>query len=260
MNTLVLSQRYTDDSNLLWRAAIESGWNVVRAHGFKVEPFDGTPVLYGETIFADAIAESLDVSVVTPSESWLPSLPKRFVQRDVTLITLATARTAGFPAFVKAPDDKLFAASVYPTRESLDAVTSGFDPSTRVLTSSPVSFEVEYRAFIADRQVAALSCYIRGGAIADGWRELPGERDQALQFLGQLLADTSHDVPPALVVDVGRLSSGSWAVVEANPAWASGICGSDPALILPVLARTTVPRSSQSPWARDAVWRHPDPT
>ncbi|MBL8742381.1 MAG: hypothetical protein JNK04_14835, partial [Myxococcales bacterium] len=93
MHTLVLSQRFTDDSNLLWRAAIDAGWDIVRAHGFKVGPIDGTPVLYGETIFADAICEELSVSVVTPTHAWLPALPSRFLQRSVGLTTLADAMT-----------------------------------------------------------------------------------------------------------------------------------------------------------------------
>jgi hypothetical protein len=260
VNTLVLSQRFTDDSNLLWRAAIEAGWDVVRAHGFKIGPVEGTPVLYGETIFADAISEELGVSVVTPTHTWLPSLPSRFLQREVRLMTLAESLAGAFPAFIKPPDDKLFAARVYPDAASLAAVTQGFDDATPVLVSSPVSFAVEYRGFVANRRVAALSAYIRGGAVADGWEELPGEREGALALLEEIVADSSVELPPALVIDVGQLSSGSWAVVEANPAWASGLCGCDPTLILPVLAAATVPRGSEPRWARDAIWTHGDET
>jgi hypothetical protein len=45
-----------------------------------------------------------------------------------------------------------------------------------------------------------------------------------------------------VVVDVGRMTGRGWGVVEANPAWASGLCGCDPAGVLPVLRRATVPR------------------
>lgn len=256
MHTLVLSQRFTDDSNLLWRAAIEAGWAIVRAHGFKVAPVEGTPVLYGETIFADAISEQLGVSVVTPTHTWLPGLPSRFLQREVRLTTLAKSLAGPFPAFIKPPDDKLFAARAYPDAASLAAVTQGFEGGTPVLVSSPVSFAVEYRAFVANRRVAALSAYIRGGAVAEGWEELPGEREGAIALLEALLDDTSVELPPALVIDVGQLASGSWAVVEANPAWASGLCGCDPAVILSVLAAATVPRGSEARWARDAIWTH----
>jgi hypothetical protein len=259
MNTLVLSQRFTDDSNTLWRTAIALGWDVVRAHGFKVEPFEGKPVLYGETIFADAVAETLGISVVTPTHDWLPALPRQFLSRDVALTTLAETLAGSFPAFIKPPDDKLFAARVYADAAELRGVTSGFDLDTPVLVSEPVSFVAEYRAFVAHRSVAALSCYIRGGNIAEDWAELPGEREGALALLEALLADDAVELPPALVIDVGQLSTGDWAVVEANPAWASGICGCEPRAILSVLAAATVPRGAETRWARDAIWVNEPP-
>ena len=43
-----------------------------------------------------------------------------------------------------------------------------------------------------------------------------------------------------------------WGVVEANPAWASGLCGCDPAGVLRVLRRATVPESAMT--EADRVW------
>lgn len=255
MKTLVLSQRYTDDSNLLWRAAIDAGWEVARARGLRAPPVAGEPVLYGETIFADAVAEELGVSVLGPPDAWLPSLPARFLQRRVALEALGEALASGaFPRFVKPPDDKLFPARVYRDADDLRSATPGFDEAAPVLTSDPARFIVEYRVFVAERAAAAASVYIRGGAIAAGWEERDGEREGALAFLSELLADTTIEMPPALVIDVGLLSTGAWAVVEGNPAWASGVCGCDPALVLPVLAAATAPKSAGSRWARGAVW------
>ncbi len=59
-------------------------------------------------------------------------------------------------------------------------------------------------------------------------------------------------VPPAAVIDVGRLAGGGWAVVEANPAWGAGICGCDPAAVLPVLRRACIPRGQLT--REDAAW------
>lgn len=253
MKTLVLSHRFTDDSNSLWRAALAAGWDVVRSRGFRVEPVHGEIALYGETIFADAVAEGLGVSVLGPPDAWLPALPRDYVRREVRLTDLEGARKATFPAFVKPPDEKLFGARVYTDLAALLGATQGLDGTTPVLVSGPVRFEVEYRAFIEGRRVAALSVYLRGGQLADGWREEPGEREEALELLGRLLADERVELPPALVIDVGKLATGGWAVVEGNPAWASGLCGCDAAAILPVLAAATVPRGSGGRWARDAV-------
>ena len=48
-------------------------------------------------------------------------------------------------------------------------------------------------------------------------------------------------VPPAVVIDVGKISGSGWAVVEANPVFGSGIYKCDPIKVLPVLARSLVP-------------------
>lgn len=258
MKTLVLSQRFTDDSNTLWRAAIEEGWEIVRAHGFRVDPVAGDAVLYGETLFADLVTEALGVDVVGPNDAWLPSLPSWALGRRIALTPLSAARSRGdFPRFIKPPDDKLFAARVYESAASFAELTAGIDPGTQVLVSDPVRFDVEYRAFVADRRVEALSPYIRGGVIAEGWQSLPGEREAATAFLERLLFEPAVALPPSLVIDVGRLStevSAEWVVVEGNPAWASGICGCDPTAVLKVLAAATVPRGSCPMWARPASW------
>jgi hypothetical protein len=62
------------------------------------------------------------------------------------------------------------------------------------------------------------------------------------------------ELPPAVVIDVGRMTGRGWGVVEANAAWASGLCGCDPAAVLAVLRRAAVPVSAVTDidrrWAR----------
>src|SRR6185503_5672490 len=98
-------------------------------------------------------------------------------------------------------------------------------------------FEVAFRFFVLERQVAALSPYIRGGEIARNaagdWEAEPAEVEAATASILAMLGDTEVDLPPAVVVDVGRMSGRGWGVVEANAAWASGLCGCDPARVLP---------------------------
>src|SRR5262249_49623979 len=125
----------------------------------------------------------------------------------------------------------------------------------------PVVFEVEYRCFIVERRAAALSPYIRGGEIArdaDGaWDADTAEVAEARACVGALLGDPAVELPPAVVVDVGRMAGRGWGVVEANAAWASGLCGCDPAAVLAVLRRAAVPRACASAedrrWARGAA-------
>lgn len=260
MPTLVLSQRHSTDSSALWRAALDAGWDVERVRGFAVDPAlaQRDPVLYGETLFADAVMEPLGIALVQPTDDWLPRLPERYRLRDVRLVTLGEARALPAPAFIKPPDEKWFPARVYSTGAALDRdLGPELSSDLYVLVAEPVVFEVELRLFVVDRVVAAWSVYIRDGDIArrgDEWPALPGEEEGALTFAAGLLSDAAVALPPAVVIDVGRIRDRGWAVVEANAAWASGLCGVDPRAVLPVLRRATVPRAQLAagdrPWAR----------
>jgi len=72
-----------------------------------------------------------------------------------------------------------------------------------------------------------------------------------------MLADPEVLFPPAGVLDVGEIEGGGWAVVEANPAWASGLYDCKPARILHVLRRACIPLAAVS--ATDDRWILPGP-
>jgi len=255
--TLVLSHRYSPDSNALFAAALAADWDVERLRSFRCP--DGLaarePVVYGETILADAIAGDLGIVLLEPTADWLPRLPRRHRLRDVRLTTLADALTIRERAFVKPTDEKCFPARVYADGAAIDP-DPVLPPDLPVLVSEPVVFEVEFRCFVLEREVAALSPYIRGGEIARSaagdWEADPAEVDAAFASIRAVLGDADVELPPAVVVDVGRMAGRGWGVVEANPAWASGLCGCDPARVLPVLRRATVASSVAS--AADRRW------
>jgi hypothetical protein len=124
------------------------------------------------------------------------------------------------------------------------------------LIAEPVLWEIEFRFFLLERRVMTGSSYWRGDRStrrSDGsWEAWPAERAEAEDFLQSLLADPAVHLPPAIVVDVGRIVGRGWAVLETNAAWAAGIYGCDPLQILPVLARACVRRSDLSD--EDARW------
>ncbi|APR75336.1 Hypothetical protein A7982_00682 [Minicystis rosea] len=257
--TLVLSHRYSPDSNALFAAALAAGWDVERLHGFRCPEGLAArdPVFYGETLLADAIRDELGILLLDPADTFLPALPERHRLRDVRLSTLGEACARRDRMFVKPTDEKCFPAKVYENGSAIQP-----DPilphDLPVLVSEPVVFEIEYRGFIVDRRLATLSPYIRGGAIArteDGdWEADPTEVAEARACFEAILADPEADLPPAVVIDVGRMAGRGWGVVEANPAWASGLCGCDPSAVLPVLRRAAVPANlatdADRRWAR----------
>lgn len=262
MPTLLLSQRHSSDSNVMWRAAVHTGWDVERIRGYTIDPALAAraPVLYGETLLADALTAPLGLAFLEPTADWLPSLPEGYRKRAVRLATLADARALTTPSFVKPPDEKWFGARVYESGAALE-VADGMEDDYAVLIAEPVRFEVEYRFFVLERAVATGSIYIRGGTIARSgegeWPADPTEIEAAVAFLQTLLRDPAVELPAAVVIDVGRIQGRGWAVVEANPAWASGLCDADPLAVLEVLRRATVPRAAlvaaDRRWVRGAL-------
>jgi hypothetical protein len=248
MPTLVLAPRYTQDSNRLWQAALTlaaQGWNVQRLHSHQAPPelIEQDVVLYGEGLFVRVIAEQLGLALFEPPAHWLSDLPAEHRLRDVHLTTLAEARSLSGKAFIKPALDKSFDARVYDSGAELPA-SEYFDDATPTLVSEPVMWEIEYRCFITDRQLRTLAPYVRNReTLTDDsgeWQTSAPEDDEAAAFINVLLADVRVSLPPAVVVDVGKIAGRGWAVIEANPAWASGLYGNDALAVLRVVQRSLI--------------------
>lgn len=244
--TLILPPRYLSDSVALWRAALASGWRAERLLGWIPPPHwrDQDPVLYGDPLWAGVVAEGLSVALLEPALDWLVDLPTRYRKRDVRLATLDQARTLiTAPAFVKPADNKDFPARVYASEHDLPPLDT-LPGAMHVLIAEPVRWQIEFRCFVLDRQITTLSPYFRDGQLVqtdeDLWPATEDETVEALAFGNAVLGDVNVEAPPAFVLDVGVVTGKGWAVVEANPAWASGIYGCDPERVLPVLHRACV--------------------
>jgi hypothetical protein len=244
MPTLVLSSRYTPDSNAMWKAAIDAGWSVERLHSHRAPEYlrERQPAFYGEGLFVRMIAEQLGIVFLECPFDWLTRLPENYLKREVRYTTLGDARHETKPTFIKPAGDKSFDAKVYASGDALPDLEVLPD-ITPVLIAEPVMWEIEFRCFVLERQVRTLSAYARFGQLTrtdDGWIVFPEEQTAALAFCNQFLSDESVEMPPGLVLDIGIIAECGWAVLEANPAWASGIYGCDPAKILPILSETCV--------------------
>ena len=242
MKTLILPPRYTQDSISLWGVANTNGWKVERLQSWRVPETlsDCDVAIYGEPFFAALVAQELHLSLLEPPFHWLSELPEIYRKRDILFTTLGEARKYASKAFIKPADDKCFPAQVYETGKKLPAYET-LAESTPVLISEPVNWQIEFRCFVLDRKVRTLSPYWRNGELAQNasgeWYASESEITEALNFAEGLLSDSSVRVPPSVVIDIGIIEGRGWAVVEANPAWASGIYGCDPQEVLSVIAR-----------------------
>lgn len=239
MTTLLLSSRQSEDNQALWRAAIRRGWDVERVQGIRVPAIDDDDiVIYVESLYAPTIAESLGRHLPEPAEDWLVRLPHPYTKRKIEISTLAAARSLASPAFVKPPNEKSFAASVYACGRDLP---DGYPDDMAVLIAEPVVWDVEFRCFALDGVVRTLSPYLRAGKFAklDGYWATDEERATARSFAERVLAEASSGLPRTVAIDVGQIQNAGWAVVEANAAWGSGIYGCDPESVLDVVRCAT---------------------
>lgn len=256
--TLILSPRYTSDSRALRAAALEAGWSVERLGNWRVPEYlyGRKVVLYGEPLFAEVIAKRLSFALLDAPFDWLLHLPPSYRQREVTLTTLSEARAFAQPTFVKPADGrKGFEGRVYASGASLPSADVQPD-STQVFAAEPVFWEIEFRCFVLERRIATISPYLRAGELvlseSGAWEATPAEYIDARNFIEALLADPAIPLPPAVVIDAGKIRGRGWAVVEANTCWGAGIYGCDPARVLPVLARACI--SNDQLTAEDAQW------
>ncbi|MEU5884249.1 ATP-grasp domain-containing protein [Spirillospora sp. NPDC047279] len=253
MPTLVLSPRYTDDSKVLRAAAGAAGWKTERLGGWRAPGHlrGQDVVLYGEPTFVEVIAARLGVGLVDAPHDWLLGLPERHRRREVNESTLeAVRRSLNEPMFVKPADGrKAFEGTVYRAGDDLpgEDVLPGETP---VLVGEPVTWEIEFRCFVLAGEVVTMSPYLRDGGLArtaaGRWEASEEDVRAAGEYAAGLLAEVP--VPPAVVVDVGRIRDRGWAVVEANAAWGAGLYGCDPAAVLPVLARSCAPGPADTQW------------
>ncbi|MBI1281944.1 MAG: DUF4343 domain-containing protein [Anaerolineaceae bacterium] len=258
MPTLILSPRYTPDSNALWKAALDDAdWTVERLQSHRPPAYlKGKDIaIYGEALFVNIVADELGLALLEPPFDFLAHLPRIYLLRNVRFTTLDDARNLRETAFIKPAYDKSFDSRVYATGQDLPT-TETLPGDLPVLVSEPVSWEIEFRSFIVERQLATLSIYLRYGQLArseDGsWPVESAIQDEASQFIYTLLQDDSIDLPPAFVLDIGKINGRGWAVVEANPAWASGIYDCNPVDILTVLKRACIQQENLIP--TDARW------
>ncbi len=260
----------------VWKAAIDQGWSVQRLPGWRIPDHlrheKRDLVVYAEPLFAEAVADQLDMVLLEPPPDWLVRLPSRFTHRGISLCSLAEARKLQAPIFVKPAEGKVFDARVYTSGEDLPKAEQ-VDDTLPVLTSEPVTWQLEVRCFILDRKIMTLSPYWRGGQLAqagDGsWPFLPGEEEGAQEFARGLLEAEDVGMPPAFVLDIGITTEHGWAVIEGNPCWGAGLYGCSAQAALQtahraIRSKTTLVQADRrwtSPRVQKqlAIWENPSP-
>ncbi len=241
MPTLILTPRYDQDSQALWRAANRLGWRVERLINWRLPDelkLVSEPVLYVEALMTEMIAEQLGLRLLDAPNDWLPNLPEEYRKRWVYLSTLGEARRMEKAAFIKPPNDKSFPARVYQVEE----LPSDYPDEMPVLIAEIVEWEKEFRCFILNRSLKTFSVYLRDGELQrkNDFAHTEEEECELREFIETLLSDERVEMLQATAIDVGAIKGRGWAVVEQNAAWGAGLYGCDPIEVLEVLRYAVV--------------------
>jgi hypothetical protein len=235
MPTLILSPRFSSDTQYLWRVATAAGWDVHRAIRYTLPETPQPWCVYGELSFCDVIAERARLALLEPANDWLAGLPYAFLKRDVQFMRLRDVHQVTERRFIKPANDKMFAAQVY--ERGSDVSTNYIDLECPVLVSEVVSFDAEVRCYVLDRKVVTASAYKTAAALP-----LNATKGGTAWLQHVLDCTAPSRLPSSVVIDVGLVHGRGWVVIEANQLYASGIYEeADGAALLPLLLRASGP-------------------
>jgi hypothetical protein len=169
------------------------------------------------------------LNLATIDVEWLSRVPEDLTLRDIWVGTIAEARRMNWthpayckPAEVKIPDAPAQWIEVDCFLDSLRAL--GVPDEMQIqLSSTLLAVAYEYRCFVNRGIVTTVATYLNHDTIFGGdlfQRDYFGE-ELAKQFAADIVAVMGKDQPSAYTLDIGRLTNGSFFVMEANPVWAS---------------------------------------
>ncbi|MBW8523333.1 ATP-grasp domain-containing protein [Chryseobacterium chendengshani] len=239
-NIIALSPIYTEDSNNLKKASIISPYELNRfnAKWNVPEEFrDDVIAVYGEDIYAEIVAEQCNLTLTKPKDNWLAEILEQFTKRKISYGQLKDFVNEE-NIFIKCSDFKSFKAGVF------DKVTDikGFDSldlESMVFISQVVEWELEVRCFVLNNEIKTYSSYWRNNAF-DTNPLSETEQKELFGFFKDFIQKYSSTLPNAIVIDFGIIKGKGWALIEANPAWCSGLYACDAEKALEVIVESCI--------------------
>jgi hypothetical protein len=225
-NLLLLHQRYTPDDQAIWRTAIQRGWRTERIGTAQIDIERKTLGYkyfryYGNTMHYENCAQHLPVKCVPIDPHNLTRLPE-FTKRKIELLTVEQhGLIVPQKEFLKCPYTKWIESRVYNPGEHLQNVQA----HDFLYRQEIIQFTHEIRCFVLDGEILTAS-YYRNADKEFEPKELFDVPQEVREMAAQIFARCIW--PRGVVFDFARLLDGSWAFIEANEAWASGLYDCNP--------------------------------
>jgi len=239
-NIIALSPIYTEDSNNLKKASINSSYELNRfnAKWDVPEEFHSDVIaVYGEDIYAEIVAEQCNLTLTKLADNWFSKISEEFTKRKISYGQLKEFVNEE-NIFIKCSDFKSFKAGVFDKVRNIKGFDS-LDLESTVFTSEVVEWELEVRCFVLNNEIKTHSSYWRNNAFNTNPLS-ETEQKELFEFFKDFIQKYSSTLPNAIVLDFGIIKGKGWALIEANPAWRSGLYDCDAAKALEVIVESCI--------------------
>lgn len=108
-----------------------------------------------------------------------------------------------------------------------------------VFTSEVVEWELEVRCFVLNGEIKTFSSYWRND-VYDINPLAETEQQELFAFFSRFMERYAETLPKAIVLDFGIIKGKGWALIEANPAWCSGLYACDAETALEVIVESCI--------------------
>lgn len=176
--------------------------------------------------------------LTAPGQAWLSGVDIALTGREIVTGDFS-AMPEGVSLWAKPAEAKIDAmvAGLYTKADVESIIHQVSVPANTQFqwTESILKINHEHRFYVLDDTIVTGSPYLIDGVVYH--RDIPSPfYEDAKKFAEYALKELGENRPPAFTLDVGRNElTGSWIIIESNPAWSSGIYGADPGIVIDVL-------------------------
>lgn len=223
-------------------------WKLIRDYGFDIPDSldDYSSVAWWMNAQHAARLQRAGIAngLIAPGPNWLPGIPESLTGRRIYSAGIADflSLPSGYQCWVKPSEAKIdgFEAGWRTVAETSNIVASLRIPvdSSVQWTESLLKINHEHRFYVIDGEILTGSAYLVDGVTYyDG--AVSSRTSEAHEFANHAVSELGENQPAAYTLDVGFDEiNKKWILIEGNPAWCSGIYGSEPILALKAIERS----------------------